>query len=419
MAERLMDLHVTQDSTLDGSRRTVFLSNIDDKDRSNLAIFFDMVDESNPPPPRLLDGFLFGIVFYAMRLGQDVRVHGAVSDTALRNLNEFQEAWTLWKRGRYRKVAFVPDEVISDVAILRKDEAIAAFSGGVDSIFTLLRHATGRLGLGAYPLKRSVLMVHGFDVPLAEQKQFDALKERTEPLLNDLRIEVKTIRTNLKDLALQGWEDSFSSQLACCLHNYAHAFGYALIGSSEPYNALILPWGSNPATDYLLSGAALRIIHDGAGYSRTEKVETLAQNPLASAAVKVCWEGKETHKNCGVCEKCVRTRLNYLAVGVADPACFDTPFDLATIRAINLRNDAQCAELLSIAAYAKSKGIEAPWLRALEARIRRYQSDARAGRYSLLARKAYRLAREGNWQEIRKRVETKFKAAVAPSSPQH
>ncbi|HVJ40738.1 MAG TPA: hypothetical protein VM639_04545 [Dongiaceae bacterium] len=419
MAERPMDLHVSQDGTLDGSRRTVFLSNIADKDRRDLAIFFDLIGEANPPPPRVLDGFVFGIIFYAMRLGQDIRVHGAMSAGALRNLNEFQEAWVLWKPSRYAKVEIIPDAVLGDAAFTCKDEAIAAFSGGVDSIFTLLRHATGKMGLAAYPLRHSVLMVHGFDVPLAEPKQFEALRERTQPLLTDLRIKGKAIRTNLKDLGLQSWEDSFSAQLACCLHNYAAEFSYALIGSSEPYNALILPWGSNPATDYLLSGSGLRIVHDGASYSRTRKVETVVRNAVASAVVKVCWEGKETHKNCGVCEKCVRTRLNFLAVGVADPACFDTPFDLATIEAINLRNDTQCGELASIATYARAKGIEAPWLKALEARIKRYQSDAKAGRYALLAKKAYRLAREGEWLEIRRRVEHKFRAAISPSSIQH
>lgn len=415
----LMDLRVSQDRTQDGIRRTVSLSNIADPNRDNLSFFFDLVGEEQLPLPRLLDGFVFGIIFYAMRLGQNIRVHGAMSAEALRNLTEFQAAWTLWKKALYRKIEIIPDEIVDHTAVARKEEAIAAFSGGVDSIFTLLRHATGRLGNGGYPLKHSVLMVHGFDVPLLEQKQFDALKLRTEPLLQDLDIKIRTIRTNLKDLALQGWEDSFSSQLACCLHNYAHEFGYALIGSSEPYDALILPWGSNPATDYLLSGSALHIVHDGAGYSRTEKVEVVAQHQVASAAVKVCWEGVETHKNCGICEKCVRTRLNYLAIGIENPPCFDTPFDIGSLGRINLRNNAQCAELISIANFARARGIEAPWLHALEARIRRYQADAKAGRYTLLARKAFRLAREGEWTEIRKRVENKFKAAISPSSPQH
>lgn len=408
-----MDLRVSQETIPDGIRRTVSLDNVADKDRPSAAIFFDLLHERDLPLPQALDGFIFGIIFYAMRLGQNIHVHGALSAAALRNLHEFQEAWVLWKGTHYRKIEITPDTIINDAAILKKNEAIAAFSGGVDSIFTVLRHSTGRLGLGAYPLKRSVLMVHGFDVSLDEQEQLDALKERTEPFLQDLGLRIKTIRTNLKVLGLQSWEDSFAPQLACCLHNYAHEFGYALIGSSEPYDALVLPWGSTPATDYLLSGAALQVVHDGAGYSRTQKVEMIAQNALASSIVKVCWQGKEAHKNCGVCEKCIRTRLNYLAVGVATPSCFDTPLDLGKIKDIELRKDTQCAELISIVTYAKNKGLDEPWLKALEARIRRYQSDAKAHRYTLLIRKACKLARAGQWDEIRKGVGNKVKAAMS------
>ena len=216
-----IDLRVSQDITEYGIRRTVFLNNIDDTDRHDLAIFFDMLNERNLPVPRVLDGFVIGIIFYAMRLGQDIRVHGAMSVTALRNLNEFQEAWALWEGTRYTKIEIIPNEIIDDDTMAKRDEAIAAFSGGVDSIFTLLRHSTGKLGLASYPLKRSVLMVHGFDVPLHEEKQFEALKERTAPLLRDLNLQLRTIRTNLKELDLQDPYDSSLSQLACCLHNYS------------------------------------------------------------------------------------------------------------------------------------------------------------------------------------------------------
>ncbi len=51
----------------------------------------------------------------------------------------------------------------------------------------------------------------------------------------------------------------------------------------------------------------MRLVHDGAGYSRTEKVGFVAQHPVATKALKVCWQGKERGRNCGVCEKCVRT----------------------------------------------------------------------------------------------------------------
>ena len=109
-------------------------------------------------------------------------------------------------------------------------------------------------------------MVHGFDVPLHKPEQLDGLVARTSPLLQELNMQIRIIRTNLKELMLQDWEDSYLAQLACCLHNYSHEFSYGLVGSGEPYNALVLPWASNPPTDHLLAGAAMRIVNDGAGY---------------------------------------------------------------------------------------------------------------------------------------------------------
>jgi hypothetical protein len=401
-----MELSVVQ-SVIDGgtgTRRTVILTGLNDPDRGTAEIFFDLPGERNPPMPQVLDGFVFGIIFYAMRLGQNIRVDGAITADAMHNLNEFQEAWTLWKGSRYRKIDIIPRAIIGCSTIDRKHEALAAFSGGVDSIFTLFRHAAGKVGPAAYPLHHSVLMVHGFDVPLNDQSQFEALKERTAPLLHELNLTAKTVRTNLKELWLQDWEDSFSSQLACCMHNFSHEFGYALIGSSEAYDALVLPWGSNPATDYLLSGSAMLTVHDGAGYSRTQKVGVIAQHPVATKVVKVCWEGKETYKNCGSCEKCVRTHLNFLAAGVINPTCFEAPFDYRNIRNIDVRNDTQCAELKSIVVYAKSKGVKGNWLKPLEARIKKYQSRTVIHRYLDLLKKAWKLLCYGQLEELKARV---------------
>jgi hypothetical protein len=403
-----MDLHVTQESTEAGTHRTIHLNNVRDSGRENVAIFLEMVGERNVPVPQVLDGFVFGIVFYAMRLGQSIRVHGAMSRDALRNLNELQEAWCSWRPGRYQKVDISAEQIVDSVNGEHEKPAIAAFSGGVDSTFTLLRHATGKLSLASYPLKEAVLLVHGFDVPLDSPEHLEALKERTAPLLKELQLGVRVIRTNMKELDLQDWEDSHGSQLASCLHNYSHKFSYGLIGSSEPYNALVLPWGSNPATDHLLSGGTFRIVHDGAGYSRTEKVSQIATNPTATRTLKVCWEGKETFRNCGVCEKCVRTRLNFLAVGVSDPTCFTTPLDIRQIKAIPLRNDVDCAELASIVAYAKARGVEAAWLRDVEARVKGYKPPTGLRKLARKIENAWNLATRGEWKEIGNKLKAKI-----------
>lgn len=250
-------------------------------------------------------------------------------------------------------------------------------------------------------------MVHGFDVPLNKPEQFESLQCRTEPLLSELGIELKTIRTNLKELELQGWEDSSMTQLAGCLHNYSHQFSYGLVGSTESYDALILPWGSNPATDHLLSGAALSIIHDGAGYSRTAKVEQIARHATAASVVKVCWEGQETSKNCGECEKCVRTLLNFLAVGVSNPPCFSKPLDKRQIRALILRNDTVHGELKSIVNYAKAKGITEDWLLELDKRVKKYKGPTFIQKHTPRLQKAWALAQRGEWHQLAGKVKMK------------
>jgi hypothetical protein len=368
----MMELFLSQQPIPEGTRRVIRLINPPQQD---VEIFFDLIDET-PPPPQVLDGFAAGVMFYAMRSGRPLRVHGPMTKDALCNLSTFQEAWTRWKPHLYRKIELIPSEVVSPQTGT-DGRAIAAFSGGVDSVFTILRHNNQQLGNASYPLNHAVLMVHGFDAPLESLVNFEALKHRTAPLLQELGLNLRTIRTNLRSRLAQDWEDSHMAQLACCLHNYSHEFDYALVGSTEPYDRLVIPWGSNPATDYLLSGARMRIVHDGAGFSRTEKVAYIANNRTASKVLKVCWEGKEYDKNCGDCEKCIRTQANFLAVGVTQPPCFDAPLNLRQIKTISLTSDLACAELESIIAYAQAKGITGKWLQSLQARVRAYRSPGR------------------------------------------
>jgi hypothetical protein len=246
---------------------------------------------------------------------------------------------------------------------------MSAFSGGIDSSFTLLRN-TARSGNHGYPVD-TVLLVHGFDVSLSNCGDLQELIERTAPIRELTGVQLRIVRTNSKELRLQKWEYSFAAQLAACMHMYSAEFSLALVGSSEPYDALVLPWGSNPVTDHLLSGGRLRIVHDGAAFSRTDKTAYLSRFPAALESLKVCWEGKRQGRNCGICEKCVRTQLNFRAVGVMNSPCFDAPFELRRITDIRIRSEASLAELQSIVDYAGRRSIDDDWVRLLRRRVRR------------------------------------------------
>ena len=410
MIQRPIELSVTQTANDNSIRRSVLLENISDQKHSTVTVFFDLIGQTSLPRIDLLDGFVYAVLLYAMRLGQDIHVRGNISRDFIRNANEYQNAWVCWKPRVYKKIKISADSIVEHV--VNNGTAIAAFSGGVDSLFTALRHGTKSLGDASYPLEKALLLVHGFDVPLCAPEQLEALKDRTAPFRQELGLELRIIRTNLKELQLQDWADSFGAQLAACLHNYSHEFAFGLIGSSEPYNALVTPWGSHPATDHLLSGGAFKVVHDGAGFSRTQKVEEIAKSSTATKVAKVCWEGKETHRNCGQCEKCIRTLLNFKAVGVDNPSCFDAPLQLEQIKGMNLNFNVQCDELRSIVTYAKSKNIQADWLDAVIARIHTFDHPPIYQRNNTLRKaiKALGMVRRGELGAIANKLRRSFGA---------
>jgi len=212
-------------------------------------------------------------------------------------------------------------------------------------------------------------MVHGFDVPYDEERTFKTLAEGYREKLDRVGVSLVTVKTNSKHLGLQSWEDSFLSELSACLHQFDHEFGRALVGSSEPYNFLLAPWGSSPLTDHLLSGDKMQIVHDGASYSRTEKVEALAKEPSLVEGIKVCWQGADPSKNCGSCEKCLRTRLNFAAVGCNNPPCFSSPLQEQMLSRLTFKNLGQLREAESILSYMNKKGISSTWKATLKRKI--------------------------------------------------
>ncbi len=349
-------------------------------------IHFDFLGESFPEP-FLLDGFVNAVIFNAMGSNQDIHVDGRMSRSSLLNLTTFQEAWCRWKPQVYKPVRIEPLSIIDDPP-RAKAQSIAAFSGGADAIFTALRHADDPFAL------RSVMLVHGFDVPIDRADQFKKLVERVQPLLRRLNMQARIVRTNIAELRIQDWLDSFLAQLSCCLHNYSHEFRYGLAGGGEPYDELVLPWGQNPCTDYLLSGDGFSIVHDGAAFSRTEKIAIIAKDPVATKAIKVCWDAPDLSTNCGTCEKCVRTRLNFKAVGIDRPSCFDGEITPDQIRRIRFGNDSQRAGFRSILEYADSRALHGEWIDAMRECLR-YDEKGIVGRaVSHLAQGEFRLLSE-------------------------
>jgi hypothetical protein len=323
--------------------------------------------------PDTLDGPACASIFYAMQHCQKLVIKGAVSEKFLRNIFEFQEAWHCHYPDLYHVVDIEPTEISTSETPSKSAPdrgVIQTFSGGVDSIFSLTRRCVDSEPIGVNAT--SALLVHGFDVPCANQSDFDTLRKRIEKITDNLGVQLHVLKTSYRDSLPTNWEHSHGAALASVLHHHAPMNRLGIIASSDPYNYVsFVPhaWGSNPATDHLLSGNELEIFHDGAGYSRPQKIAFLAKEvPQLLSLAQFCWQGERRAENCGKCDKCVHTRLSLRAVGQSESICFETPFQSNMLEKINFGAET-LGDLLPLIHLAESNGYTDPWVSKIKERV--------------------------------------------------
>ncbi len=311
--------------------------------------------------------FLIAMVMAAMAERRDIRVEGRVSATLLANLEEYCAAWNCWLPEEYARIS-MDAQRIEDYAHptpAAASSAVTAFSGGADSTFTVWSHVSRRAGHRSLNISHCA-MVRGFDIPFGSVAEFSVVFEKASAALASVGIPLVPIATNFREISRLNWEHVFLAALVASLHFLKPVGFKALIASGEPYNHLLYPWGSTPMTDYLLSSDSLQVVHDGASFSRTEKVADIASWREGCESLRVCWEGAAKDRNCGVCEKCIRTQLNFLANGLTIPAVLGEPVSNRMIRGVRIRNSTVRTEYAQIYNAAVRNNIRGSWLWALK-----------------------------------------------------
>ena len=213
---------------------------------------------------------------------------------------------------------------------------VAFLSGGVDSLHMLMRNR--RLYRPQDPAYiRDALFIHGFDIGKRardpEDERFRTALRHLEPLAAETGLRLISCRTNLRHLPSKPdfWYYRHNGPALAAV-GHAAIFGAAFLFIAASHDiANPVPIGSHPAVDGLFSSQRVTVIHDGARHARFQKVRELASWPTALAALRVCPSNPGNELNCGVCEKCLRTRLELLAAGVEETAALGpslTPIEL-------------------------------------------------------------------------------------------
>jgi hypothetical protein len=300
-----------------GSDRERIVIDIQTDHDADSQLWWSTVAGDPPPVPDRLDAAAIALVTKAMNFTQDLHLEGPVSWRLLANLEEYIDAWTLWRPDIFRPVAISADEVVDDRADGAghlADQAVAAFSGGVDGAFAAHALQSGLLGHRSLQINAAVL-VQGFDIALGEDRAFADAVRGARAMLDEFAIAPVALRTNWQAVADPEWQMTFATAIAAVLHLFTDRAGNAVLAADNTYAQMNVPWGSNPITVPLLSTGRMRLAFPGGGTNRTAKVRAIGGFESVRQHIRVCWQGDRIGRNCGACEKCVRTKVNFLAAG--------------------------------------------------------------------------------------------------------
>ncbi len=354
------------------TRRALILEGLSDRPAGErVTMWWEMPGEPDLPTPPVLDQMVAAVALPALVRGQDLVVRGPMSRLAslyLPRLVATRAAWGAPAPGG--PIAIMPDQVLDPPAPAGEPKAILTFSGGVDSFHSFLWR-TSEDAPPAEPKLAAAVLSLGFDFPLEQKAAFEAHRARIAPVLEKRGVRLHVVHSNSRALGLVEWDLAAVPMIVAAMSQFAHRYAWGLIGGARPYPDLKLPIISPPLLDRALTGNWFSVATEASGLGRTERVARVARDAEASAVLRVCYDehSPDFSRNCCECPKCRRTMLNFLAVGVAKPACFDRvppPEELAEVPMYKADDPLLLGDL---AAYARAHGTAGAWTDRVEERI--------------------------------------------------
>lgn len=296
-----------------------------------------------------MNGFVVCLLPLAMHLREEIRVEGEVSSRLLYNLKEYQQMLNFWYPREF-SIINITANLKEDTPRNKKKAVMCAFSGGVDSFYTLFTHLPQNEPELAYQVSHA-LFIQGFDQPLEEKNtaRIDSYKE----LMEKLGIEFVPLSTNLRNFYFLDpprpldWDVCYASPLvgvAMLFENGVSRFYFPGDQVLPAYFDLedfgkysyTLTYFQAP----LLSTEAFETLYDGAYVPRIEKIKRLSAWEETCDRLSVCWETNKGLSNCGTCEKCIRTMVALDLFGALGKYnTFPSPLTKRTIRNCSIRED--------------------------------------------------------------------------------
>jgi hypothetical protein len=215
------------------------------------------------------------------------------------------------------------DEVVDTESESEPGAAMSLFSGGVDALHTALRHRDEHLTL---------VNIRGIDVRTSNESSWRRVRERTTGFARAQGLRTAFVKTNAREAVN---ERRLSRRFDGAIrHWWTVSIGLGLLGITAPLTYVTgsstvyiasgvtesfeNPIGYHPTIDNHVGWSTVTCVHDGFGVGRPEKQRLIGEQAPGQELL-VCLSGSDGDgRNCSWCEKCLRTIVGFLVVGV-DP----------------------------------------------------------------------------------------------------
>src|ERR1041384_7778343 len=160
-----------------------------------------------------------------------------------------------------------------------------------------------------------------------------ALAARLREAAEQRGLPLHRVETNLRELSdpLVRWDSYYGCALVSVALFLAPLFERILIAGDSDHEVQVA-MGANRLVNQLWSTEQLEIVEDGGRYSRAERVQRIAADPVVQETLRVCWENPGGSYNCGRCRKCLMTMITLEAFdALADVETFPSELDLDAV----------------------------------------------------------------------------------------
>ncbi len=225
-------------------------------------------------------------------------------------MNEFQRVASLWLPDKKPIKICADDYAPSE---LSANKIGCAFSGGVDSFFTLWSHLPQNEEYRGNAVSHA-LFVKGFDLGL-DDTMYETYRASYAALLREWGVELLTAQTNIRSFDRAGdWIYAVTPALASMAHFLGRGIGRFYIPASEYYDEFP-KWGPEAFLSALLSSEHIAILQDGARFDKHTKIAELARVPATYNHLRVCYRNPNGLMNCCECDKCIQTMASLALCG--------------------------------------------------------------------------------------------------------